>query len=77
MQRLGRESELLVVDRAASVSASLLGPALIAAAAAFHLAIGIIEARTAGILLNLSRVGAAERARRPGLNLGQQHGTRD
>ena len=60
-----------------SVSASFSGPALIAAAGAFHFTIGILEACTAGILLNLSGIGTAERARRFGLNWGQQHGTRD
>ena len=68
MQRLGRASDLLLVDRTASVSASLLGPALITAVAALHLSIGIVEASTAGILLNFCGIGAAERARRSCLN---------
>ena len=51
-----------------SCFASLLGPALIAAVAALHLSIGIVEASTAGILLNFCGIGAAERARRSCLN---------
>ncbi|WP_156777470.1 hypothetical protein [Synechococcus sp. RS9916] len=67
----------LISVQIVSRSASFLGPALVAAAAAFHLAIGIVEAGTASILLNLSGVGTAESARRSGLNWDQQHGTRD
>ena len=39
---------------------SILGPALIAAAGAVHVAVGVAEASPTGILFNFGRAGAAE-----------------
>ena len=47
---------------------SILGPALIAAAGAVHVAVGVAEASPTGILFNFGRAGAAEGAGGFGLN---------